>query len=150
MRNSNILKWGNNNKNNKLSLGLGSKNNTPDKSKIFFLFCITLFQFAYLSSQLTWYEKFSFLVHNTAINENKVNFMELGTYYKINTYVHKVFNNQRCLKMSMKLNFHLKLTLHLATSFCRTNLTSILKFLKNKISFGRSINLQHVHNTVFP
>ena len=35
MRNSNILKWGNNNKNNKLSLGLGSKNNTPDKSKIF-------------------------------------------------------------------------------------------------------------------
>jgi len=32
MRNSNILKWGNNNKNNKLSLGLGSKNNTPDKS----------------------------------------------------------------------------------------------------------------------
>ena len=36
MRNSNILKWGNNNKNNKLSLGLGSKNNTPDKSKIFY------------------------------------------------------------------------------------------------------------------
>jgi len=32
MRNSNILKWGNNNKNNKLSLGNGSKNNNPDKS----------------------------------------------------------------------------------------------------------------------
>ena len=33
MRNSNILKWGNNNKNNKLSLGSGGKNNNPDKSK---------------------------------------------------------------------------------------------------------------------
>jgi hypothetical protein len=32
MRNSNILKWGNNNKNNKLSLGNGGKNNNPDKS----------------------------------------------------------------------------------------------------------------------
>jgi hypothetical protein len=32
MRNSNILKWGNNNKNNKLSLGSGGKNNNPDKS----------------------------------------------------------------------------------------------------------------------
>jgi len=32
MRNSNILKWGNNNKNNKLSLGSGSKNEKNDKS----------------------------------------------------------------------------------------------------------------------
>ena len=79
MRNSNILKWGNNNKNNKLSLGLGSKNNTPDKSKIFFLFCILVCLF----SQLTWYEAI-FIAHS--LNENKysndqVNFMELSAYY---------------------------------------------------------------------
>ena len=66
MRNSNILKWGNNNKNNKLSLGLGSKNNTPDKSKIFpILHYILYFSLLrYISSRLTWYENF----HGTLVH----------------------------------------------------------------------------------
>ena len=63
------------------------------------------------------------------------------------TYIH--FKNQRCLKMSIKLNFYLKLTLNFATSFRWTNMTSILSFLKNKISFGRSVNSYVLVQVIF-